>query len=115
MGINAVHTKYSTWDGAAKMKKFAENFKPATTPMAFEYPVIPGYYGYRGAGTQGVDFDNRIDFARMRKYRVERTKEQLKASNVGRHSFHSRVEYALYDRDMDTWRGRPLRQDCGTP
>ena len=61
MGINALHTKYSTWDGAAKMKEFAESFKPAKTPMAFEYPVIPGYYGYRGGGTQGVDFDNRID------------------------------------------------------
>jgi len=83
MGINAMHTKYSTWDGAAEMKKFAKNFKPAATPMAFEYPVIPGYFGYRGAGTQGVDFDNRIDFDRMRKYRVERTKEQLKAFNVG--------------------------------
>ncbi len=83
MGINALHTKYSTWDGAAKMKKFAETFKPADTPMAFEYPVIPGYYGYRGAGIQGVDFDNRIDFARMRNYRVERTKEQLKAFDVG--------------------------------
>ena len=83
MGINAVHTKYSTWDGAAKMKKFAETFKPANTPMAFEYPVIPGYYGYRGGGTQAVDFDNRIDYARMRKYRVERAKEQLKAFNVG--------------------------------
>ena len=83
MGIDAVHTKYSTWDSAAKMKKFAEKFKPAATPMRFEYPMIPGYTGYRGAGTQGVDFDNRIDFARMRNYRVERTKEQMKAFNVG--------------------------------
>jgi Xaa-Pro aminopeptidase len=83
MGINALHSKYSTWDGAAKMKKFAEGFKPADTPMRFEYPVIPEYPAYRGAGTQGVDFDNRIDFARMRNYRVARTKEQLKAFNVG--------------------------------
>ena len=29
MGINAMHTKYSTWDGAAQMRKFAETFKPA--------------------------------------------------------------------------------------
>ena len=83
MGIDAVHTKYSTWDSAARMRKFAEAFKPAPTPMKFEYPVIPGYYGYRGAGTQGVDFDNRIDFHRMRKYRMERTREQMKALNVG--------------------------------
>jgi Xaa-Pro aminopeptidase len=83
MGIDAVHTKYSTWDGAAKMRKFAEEFTPADTPMKFEYPFIPGYKGYRGAGTQGVDFDNRIDFARMRNYRLNRTKEQLKAFNVG--------------------------------
>ena len=27
MGINALHTKYSNWDGAADMKKFAEGFK----------------------------------------------------------------------------------------
>ena len=32
MGIDAVHTKYSTWDGAAKMKKFAKKFKPAKKP-----------------------------------------------------------------------------------
>jgi hypothetical protein len=70
MGINAVHTKYSTWDGSAKMKEFAKTFRPADTPTGFEYPVIPGYYGYRGAGTQGVDFDNRINFARMREYHI---------------------------------------------
>lgn len=83
MGIDAVHTKYSTWDGAAKMKEFAESFQPAGTPMAFEYPEVPGYKAYRGAGTQGVDFDNRIDFARLRQYRVDRTKEQLTAFDVG--------------------------------
>jgi len=48
MGINALHSKYSTWDGAAKMKKFAEGFKPADTPMRFEYPVIPEYREPRG-------------------------------------------------------------------
>lgn len=83
MGVDAVHTKYSTWDGAAKMKAFAESFQPAGTPMAFEYPVVPDYKGYRGAGVQGVDFDNRIDFGRMRQYRLDRTKEQLRAFNVG--------------------------------
>jgi hypothetical protein len=40
MGINAMHTKYSTWDGAAEMRKFVEKFKLASTPMAFEYSVI---------------------------------------------------------------------------
>ncbi len=83
MGIDAVHTKYSTWDGAAKMKSFAERFRPAETPMRFEYPFVPGYKAYRGAGTQGVDFDTRVDFARMRDYRVARTKEQLKAFDIG--------------------------------
>ncbi len=34
MGIDAVHTKYSTWDGAAKLRKFAEKFKPAKAPCA---------------------------------------------------------------------------------
>lgn len=70
MGIDAVHTKYSTWDGAAKMKKFAERFKPADTPMRFEYPFIPDYKAYRGGGPQGVDFDDRINYARMRNYRM---------------------------------------------
>ncbi|MFZ0942862.1 MAG: hypothetical protein WAN54_03080, partial [Syntrophobacteraceae bacterium] len=83
MGIDAVHTKYSTWDGAEQMRKFADNFTPAGTPMQFEYPFIPGYKKYRGGGTQGVDFDDRIDFARMRNYRLNRVKEQLKAFNVG--------------------------------
>ena len=66
-----------------EMRKFAQTFKPASTPMAFEYPMIPGYFGYRGGGTQAVDFDDRIDYHRLRKYRLDRTKEQLKAFNVG--------------------------------
>jgi len=43
MGIDAVHTKFSTWDGAEKLRQFAERFKPASTPMRFEYPIIPDY------------------------------------------------------------------------
>jgi len=41
------------------MKKFAKGFKPAKTPMAFEYPFVPDYKAYRGGGTQAVDFDAR--------------------------------------------------------
>lgn len=83
MGIDARHTKYSTWDTAAKLKKFADSFVPADTPMRFEYPVIPDYAGYNGPGTQAVDFDERINYERMRKYRIERVRGQLKANNVG--------------------------------
>jgi len=83
MGIDARHTKYSTWEAAAKLKKFAEGFKPADTPMRFEYPVIADYPGYRGASIQAVDYDQRINYERMRNYRLERVREQLKANNIG--------------------------------
>ena len=83
MGIDARHTKYSTWEAAAKLKKFAEGFKPADTVMRFEHPVIPDFPGYRGASTQAVDYDERINYERMRNYRLERVREQLKANNIG--------------------------------
>jgi Xaa-Pro aminopeptidase len=83
MGIDARHTKYSTWETAKKLKKFADRFVPADNPIAFEYPFIPDHPHYVAGGTQAVDFDQRIDYARMRDYRLERVRKQLKANNVG--------------------------------
>ncbi len=55
----------------------------AETPMSFEYPFIPDYKFRDGFGTQAVDWEERINYDRMRKYRLGRVKEQLKAYNIG--------------------------------
>ena len=34
MGIDAVHTKYSTWDGAAKMKRIRREIQTGGYPHA---------------------------------------------------------------------------------
>jgi len=55
-----------------------------THPMiTFEYPKIEGYPGRRAYGTQLVDWEERINVDRMRKYRLSRAKEQLVKHNVG--------------------------------
>ena len=55
------------------------------TPMSFEYPVLDWdkYAYHKGCQTQAVDWDENINYERMRTYRLERTREQLKAFKVG--------------------------------
>ena len=57
----------------------------ADTPMAFEHPVLDWekYAYHKGCQTQAVDWDENINYGRMRNYRLERTREQLKAYKVG--------------------------------
>lgn len=49
----------------------------------FEYPIVEGYVGRQGVGTQNVDWEERINMDRMRKYRVNRVKEQMKKHDIG--------------------------------
>ncbi len=53
------------------------------TPMSFEYPRLPDYRGREGTGTQGVDWEERINMERLRAYRLGRTKEQMAQRQVG--------------------------------
>jgi len=57
----------------------------ADTPMAFEHPVLDWekYAYHKGCQTQAVDWDENINYERMRNYRLERTREQLNAFGVG--------------------------------
>ena len=53
--------------------------------MDFEYPVLDWdkYAYHKGCQTQAVDWDENVNYERMRNYRLERTREQLKAYKVG--------------------------------
>jgi len=53
------------------------------TPMSFEYPFLDDYRFRDGFGTQAVDWEERVNYERLRNYRVSRVKEQLKAYNFG--------------------------------
>jgi len=55
------------------------------TPEGFEYPVLnwDDYAYHQGCQTQGVDWDENVNYERMRNYRLERTREQLNAFKVG--------------------------------
>jgi len=55
------------------------------TPDGFEYPTLEwdDYAYHKGCQTQSVDWDENINYARMRNYRLERTREQLNAFKVG--------------------------------
>lgn len=57
----------------------------ADTPMAFEHPTLDWekYAYHKGCQTQAVDWDENINYERMRNYRLERTREQLNAYKVG--------------------------------
>lgn len=57
----------------------------AKTPMAFEHPTLDwDHYAYhQGAHTQAVDWDENINFARMRDYKLERARQQLIDYDVG--------------------------------
>jgi Xaa-Pro aminopeptidase len=77
-------------------KKFVEACIPQTdhpvytgsladTPMAFEHPVLDWdkYAYHKGCQAQGTDWDENVNYERMRSYRLERTREQLNAFGVG--------------------------------
>jgi len=55
------------------------------TPHGFEYPTLEwdDYAYHKGTQTQGVDWDENINYQRMRNYRMDRTREQLNAFGVG--------------------------------
>jgi len=57
----------------------------ADDPMSFEHPVLnwEDYAYHKGCQTQAVDWDENINYERMRNYRVERSREQLKEFGVG--------------------------------
>jgi Xaa-Pro aminopeptidase len=57
----------------------------AETSTAFEWPLFDyrDYPYHNGCMTQGVDWDENINYERMRNYRLERTREQLNEYNVG--------------------------------
>jgi len=77
-------------------KRFIESQQPKTDtpvykgplapdPMSYEYPLIQwDDYSYaKGTHTQAVDWDENINYERMRNYRLERVRQQLQAFNVG--------------------------------
>ena len=47
--------------------------------MTDEFPVATT----PSPGLHGVDWENRVDFARLRDYRLARVREQLDASDLG--------------------------------
>ncbi|MBI2218654.1 MAG: aminopeptidase P family protein [Candidatus Rokubacteria bacterium] len=51
--------------------------------LAFEWPVLPDYEGRVPFGTQSVDWEERINMDRMRKYRMGRVREQMQQRNIG--------------------------------
>ena len=57
----------------------------ADNPMDFEHPVLrwDDYSYHKGCQAQGVDWDENINYERMRNYRLERTREQLNEFKVG--------------------------------
>ncbi len=57
----------------------------AENPMAFEHPVLDWdkYAYHEGTQTQAVDWDENVNYERMRNYKVERAREQLKNYDVG--------------------------------
>ena len=57
----------------------------ADTSMAFEWPMFDykEYPYHKGCMTQGVDWDENVNYERMRNYRLERTRDHLKTFNVG--------------------------------
>jgi Xaa-Pro aminopeptidase len=66
-------------DIAVEAMKIDRNGNPTT----FEWPVVEGYPGRRAYGTQACDWEERINFDRMRKYRFGRVKQQLQQRNIG--------------------------------
>jgi len=50
---------------------------------SWEWPKIENYWGRRPYGTQSVDWEERINFDRMRQYKLSRMKEMFKKHDVG--------------------------------
>jgi len=55
------------------------------TPEGFTHPTLvwDDYSYHKGTQTMGVDWDENINYERMRNYRLERVREQLKAFDCG--------------------------------
>ena len=51
--------------------------------LAFEWPVLENYEGRVTYGTQSVDWEQRINMDRMRRYRMARVKQQMERAKVG--------------------------------
>ena len=51
--------------------------------LAFEWPVLEDYEGRVPYGTQSVDWEERINMDRMRRYRMGRVKQQMERMNLG--------------------------------
>lgn len=49
--------------------------------IKWEFPVLDDYVGRNACGTNICDFEERVNVHRMREYRFQRTKQQLKANN----------------------------------
>lgn len=52
-------------------------------PTTFEWPAVDGYPGRKAYGTQSVDWEDRVNFDRMRKYRFGRVKNELVKRKIG--------------------------------
>ncbi len=52
-------------------------------PTTFEWPRVEGYPGRKSYGTQAVDWEERINYDRMRRYRFGRVKDQLVKRKLG--------------------------------
>jgi Xaa-Pro aminopeptidase len=59
--------------------------REAEKVIRFEFPVLDEseYFGRRACGTNMADYEQRVDVHRMRQYRMNRVKEQLKANGAG--------------------------------
>src|SRR4030067_3587861 len=50
---------------------------------SWQWPKIENYWGRRPYGTQSVDWEERINFDRMRQYKLNRMKEMFKKPDEG--------------------------------
>jgi Xaa-Pro aminopeptidase len=58
--------------------------KPVEDPsLKFEWPVLEEYEGRVPFGTQSVDWEERINMDRMRRYRMARVKKQMERMKLG--------------------------------
>jgi hypothetical protein len=54
-------------------------------------------------GLHGVDWENRVDFGRLRDYRLARVREQLEASDLGAILLFAPVRRELIDEAATVW------------
>ncbi len=63
----------------------AHHSHPPASARAFERPVVrpPGVRPLGAPGQNGVDYEHRVDFDRLRRYRLQRAQAALEASECG--------------------------------